>query len=114
MRVVLQRVTQAIVEVNGASVGEINSGLLLFVAVAKGDTQKDVDQLVDKICKLRIFSDGGPSFMEKNIIDVEGSILVVSQFTLYGNTQKGTRPDFTLSAPFAEAEGLYEYMMSEW
>ncbi len=111
MRVVLQRVSQAIVEVSGASVGEINSGLLLFVAVAKGDNEFDVDELVDKICKLKIFTDGGDSFMENNIIDMGGSLLVVSQFTLYGKTNKGTKPDFSLSAPFGEAEQLYEYFI---
>lgn len=111
MRVVLQRVSQAIVEVNGASVGEINSGLLLFVAIAKGDKESDADYLVNKICDLKIFSDGGQSFMEQNIIEAEGSILVVSQFTLYGETKKGTKPDFSKSAPFGEAENLYEYFI---
>jgi D-aminoacyl-tRNA deacylase len=111
MKVVLQRVQQASVEVSGKVVGQIAGGLLLFVGITHDDTEKDVDWLVEKILKLRLFSDGGGSFMEKNVVEAEGSVLLVSQFTLYGDCKKGTRPSFTEAAPPALAEELYEYMI---
>jgi len=114
MRIVLQRVLQASVDVDGKSIGQISNGLLLFVAIAKHDTEADADELVEKICKLRIFSAGGKSFMEQNIVQHQGSILIISQFTLYGTTKKGTRPDFALAASPVEANQLYEYLIRKF
>ncbi len=115
MKVVLQKVTQASVEVDDKIVGKIADGLVLLVGVTHDDIEKDVDWLVEKICKLKIFSENGSeSFMEKNIKDIGGSVLLVSQFTLLGNCRKGTKPSFTESAPPEHAEKLYEYMISKF
>jgi len=115
MRLVLQRVISANVKVSNEIVGEISRGLLLFLAVEKNDEEKDANFLVDKILKLRIFPSNkeASSFMEKNIQDVGGSVLVVPQFTLYGECMKGTRPSFTKSAPPEKAEKLYKYFVEK-
>lgn len=111
MRVVLQRVHHASVEVASEVVGQIPEGFLLYLGIEKGDTKKDADWLVEKIINLRLFpKDGGSdSFLEASLLDVEGSVLVVSQFTLYGSVKKGTRPSFSAAAAPHEAEQLYEY-----
>lgn len=112
MRIVLQKVKKAFVDVDNQTIGEIAEGVVLLLAIGKGDAERDADYLVDKVLKLRIFSDpGSKSFMEKNIIDYGGSALVVSQFTLYGDCTKGTRPSFTDSAPVDEAKRLYAYFV---
>lgn len=112
MKIVLQKVKNASVSINDSVIGKISHGLLLFVGIAHADTEKDVDWLVEKIIKLRIFSDAeSDSFMEKNIIDAGGDLLVVSQFTLYGDCKKGTKPSFTNAAPPEQANRLYEYMV---
>ena len=92
-------------------VGSINRGLLLFLGVRKGDTEEDVAYLVDKILKLRIFDDDDVHF-EKSALDCGAEILVVSQFTLYGRTRKGRRPDFNIAASPEDAESLYELSVS--
>ncbi|MCB9799060.1 D-tyrosyl-tRNA(Tyr) deacylase [Candidatus Nomurabacteria bacterium] len=110
MRIVLQKVKRSFVEVDTNIVGEIADGYLLLLAVHRDDSQADADKLIEKVLKLRLFSDpGSESFMEKSIMDVEGGILVVSQFTLYGDCKKGTRPSFSDSARPQEAKELYEY-----
>lgn len=112
MRVVLQRVTSARVDVDEKTIGEIADGFLLLLGVTQDDTQADADWMVDKVLKLRLFGDGGSqSFMEKSIVEHGGGILVVSQFTLYGNCRKGTRPSFTDAARPEHAESLYEYFV---
>ncbi len=112
MRCVLQKVTRAQVTVNQKTVGTIAHGFVLLLGVTHADTQKDAEYLVEKIVKLRLFSDpGSDTFMEKNITEVGGSILVVSQFTLYGDCTKGTRPSFTDAAKPDTAKPLYEYFV---
>ncbi|MDD2656437.1 MAG: D-aminoacyl-tRNA deacylase [Patescibacteria group bacterium] len=114
MRIVLQKVKNANVKINDKTVGQIAHGFLLLLAIKKGDTKAQADYLVDKICKLRLFSDAGSdSFMEKNILEVLGSVLVVSQFTLYGDCQKGTRPSFTESEEPVKAKEMYEYFVEK-
>jgi len=111
MRILLQRVSGARVEVAREIVGQIGKGLLLFVGVRSGDTRKDADYLADKIVNLRIFPDE-LGRMNRNIHDAGGGILVVSQFTLYGNCRKGRRPSFDEAAPPELARDLYEYLNS--
>lgn len=114
MKIVLQRVKKAHVDVDNKTIAEIAEGVVLLLAIGKGDTEQDADYLVDKVLKLRIFSDeGSKSFMEKNIVDHGGSILLVSQFTLYGDCAKGTRPSFTDAASPEEAKSLYNYFISK-
>ncbi len=112
MRCVLQRVTQANVTVNQKTVGEIAHGFVLLLGITHDDTSKDAEYLVEKILKLRLFADpGSNTFMEKNIVEVGGTVLVVSQFTLYGDCSKGTRPSFTEAAKPDVAKPLYEYFV---
>jgi D-tyrosyl-tRNA(Tyr) deacylase len=107
MRALLQRVTEASVVVEGAVVGEIGPGLLILLGVAKPDTIADATLLVDKTLNLRIFPDAGGK-MNRSLLDIQGSLLVVSQFTLYGDCRKGRRPSFDAAAPAEQARTLYE------
>ncbi len=107
MKAVIQRVTQASVEVDGQVVGRIGIGLLVLVGVAKGDEERDLVYLVEKLHTLRIFGDE-QGRMNRSLVDVGGALLVVSQFTLLGNTDKGRRPGFDLAAPPEAARTLYE------
>ena len=107
MRALLQRVTQASVVVEGAVVGEIGAGLLILLGVAKPDTNADAAFLVDKVLNLRIFPDAEGK-MNRSLLDTQGSLLVVSQFTLYGDCRKGRRPGFDAAAPAEQARALYE------
>lgn len=112
MRAVVQRVTQASVEVEGKTVGEISAGLLVLLGVAEGDSEQDAIYLADKISNLRIFNDADGK-MNRSLLDVGGSLLVVSQFTLLGDTRRGRRPSFIEAADPAEANRLYEYFAAE-
>ncbi len=107
MRIVLQRVAHARVEVEGRVVGEIQHGLLILLGIAQGDSPAEVEWGANKICELRIFSDDDGKF-NLNLEDVGGSVLVVSQFTLMGDAQKGRRPSFITAAPPEIAIPLYE------
>jgi len=107
MRAVLQRVRQAKVRVAGEVIGEIAVGWLVLLGVAPTDTQKQVDWLAEKVANLRAFNDADGK-MNLSVQDVQGSVLVVSQFTLYGDCLKGRRPGFTGAAQPAVAEPLYE------
>ena len=107
MRAVLQRVRRAKVTVSTEVAGEIAAGWLVLLGVAPADTRKDVDWLADKVANLRAFDDPDGK-MNLAVQDVRGSVLVVSQFTLYGDCLKGRRPGFTGAAPPAVAEPLYE------
>jgi len=107
MRALLQRVTRASVVVEGAVVGEIGAGLLILLGVAKPDTVADAGFLVDKILNLRVFQDAAGK-MNLSLVDTGGSLLVVSQFTLYGDCRKGRRPGFEAAAPAEQARALYE------
>ncbi|NLZ45134.1 MAG: D-tyrosyl-tRNA(Tyr) deacylase [Clostridiales bacterium] len=107
MKVVIQRVSNASVTVENEVVGEIGQGYLIFLGVGPNDTIKDCERLVDKISGLRIFSDDNDK-INLSIKDVQGEILVVSQFTLYADCRKGNRPSFTKAAKPDHAEKLYE------
>jgi len=107
MRAVIQRVKRAAVTVGGEAVGEIGAGWLVLLGVAPGDTHKQVEWLADKIANLRAFEDDAGK-MNRSVLDVNGAVLAVSQFTLYGDCRKGRRPSFTGAAPPAVAEPLYE------
>lgn len=110
MRVVIQRVKDARVEVNSQVTGAIGLGLLVLLGIAKTDTEKDADYLVEKVLHIRIFPDSDGK-MNRNVAEAGGSLLVVSQFTLYGDCRKGRRPSFDLAASPQEAAGLYEYFV---
>ncbi len=107
MRAIIQLVSQASVRVEGDIIGQIATGLLIFLGVAKTDHEDDVTYMVEKITTLRIFPDH-KQLMNKSLIDVRGEILVVSQFTLYGDCRKGRRPSFNQAAPPQLANKLYE------
>jgi D-tyrosyl-tRNA(Tyr) deacylase len=108
MRAVVQRVSRAKVTVSGTTVGEIGVGLLLLLAVGQDDTAADADYLADKIAGLRIFEDENGK-MNRSVVEVQGGILAVSQFTLYGDVRRGKRPSFDSAAPPERARELYEY-----
>ncbi|MCS7198292.1 MAG: D-aminoacyl-tRNA deacylase [Candidatus Bipolaricaulota bacterium] len=112
MRLVLQRVREASVEIDGKTVGRIGPGLLIFLGVGKGDSEHDTIFLADRVLGLRIFEDAAGK-MNLSVKDVQGEILVVSQFTLYGDTQKGRRPSFDAAAPPDQARVLYELFLQE-
>ena len=108
MRALLQRVTEAEVKVEGQQIGATGAGLLILICAMAGDTQAEADQLISKITKLRIFKDDAGK-MNKSILDVGGSALVVSQFTLAADTKRGNRPGFSNAASPDEGRALYEY-----
>lgn len=112
MKAVIQRVTSASVEVEGKIVGEIRSGLVVLLGVAKGDGESDGRYLVEKIRTLRIFSDEYGK-MNRSLVDVGGSVLLMSQFTLLGRTANGRRPSFDEAAPPDEAKRLYERIATD-
>lgn len=107
MRSVVQRVSSARVTVAGEIVGEIGAGLLVFLGIAPNDTEMDAQWLAEKICALRIFEDADDR-MNRSVIDMAGGVLVVSQFTLFASTRKGTRPSFNDAAKPEIAIPLYE------
>ena len=107
MRAVIQRVNNASVEVDGKTVGEIGKGLLVFLGDGDGDKDADLNYIADKTAGLRIFSDEDDK-MNLSVTDIDGEILVVSQFTLYGDCRKGRRPNFTSSMEPVTAEKMYE------
>jgi D-tyrosyl-tRNA(Tyr) deacylase len=110
MRVVLQRVKEARVEVDGRTTGAITHGLLVLLGVATYDTRADADYLADKITGLRIFSDEAGK-MNRSVLETGGALLVVSQFTLYADCRKGRRPGFDLAAAPDVARALYDYFV---
>ena len=112
MRVVLQRVKEARVTVEGRVAGQIQKGLVLLVGAKTGDTEEEVKYLVDKCLNLRIFEDHEQK-MNLSAMDVKAEVLVVSQFTLYGDTSKGRRPSFTGALEPQEAERLYEKFIDQ-
>jgi D-tyrosyl-tRNA(Tyr) deacylase len=106
MKAVVQRVSSARVEVDGETIGEIAKGLLVLLGVAKDDEEKDAGWMAEKVVGLRIFEDDEGK-MNRSLMEVEGSLLAVSQFTLLGDSRKGRRPSFIAAAPTETAEGLY-------
>ncbi|WP_266204279.1 D-aminoacyl-tRNA deacylase [Pontibacter kalidii] len=107
MRIVIQRVTQAAVEIEGSTKGKIGPGLLLLAGFTADDTEEDLKWMAGKVAALRIFSDAEGK-MNLSIKDVDGEALVISQFTLYASTKKGNRPSYTNAAPPAVSIPLYE------
>ena len=108
MKVILQTVKEAHVDILGKTVGSISNGYLLLVGFTDGDDQEIVNRMVDKIIKLRVFADENRN-INLSLADVKGNILSISQFTLYANTNKGRRPSFTEAMRPHEAEALYDY-----
>ena len=111
MKLVIQQVSEAEVKVNGAAVGTIRIGLLVLVGVGRDDTEQDADYLLDKLLGLRIFPDENGK-MNRNVSEAGGSLLLVSQFTLYGDCRRGRRPSFDGAAPPDRALALYEYFVA--
>lgn len=112
MKVLLQRVSGASVSIADEEVGRIGPGLVVFLGVANGDTQKDAQYLAQKVASLRIFSDAEGKF-NLSALDIGGELLLVSQFTLLADTRKGRRPSFIEAAPPAQAEELFEYFVEQ-
>lgn len=112
MKFVIQRVSEASVNVDGKTIGSINEGFLVFIGVVQGDTTQEADRLVDKMLKLRIFRDEAGK-TNCSLSDVGGELLLVSQFTLCADCRKGNRPSFVNAAPPDEAERLYNYIIDK-
>ena len=112
MKFVIQRVNHASVTVDGVITGQISKGLLVFIGVGQNDTKETADQFLKKMLGLRIFEDENGK-TNRSISDVNGELLLVSQFTLYANCRKGNRPSFTDAGSPQLAEELYEYLISE-
>jgi D-tyrosyl-tRNA(Tyr) deacylase len=112
MKVVLQRVSRARVEVGNQTIGQIADGLLVLLGIAHADTEQHADALVEKITKLRIFEDDEGA-MNDSILDTAGGLLVVSQFTLYADCKKGNRPSFGDASRPEHAEPLYNYFIQK-
>lgn len=111
MKAVIQRVTSASVKVDSQVVGQIGSGIMVLLGVEKGDAEAQADWLAEKIAGLRIFGDDQGK-MNLSVRDIDGALLVVSQFTLAGNCTKGKRPSFDTAAPSDEGKRLYEYFVA--
>lgn len=112
MKAILQRVTQARVEIGDETISQIGPGFLVLLGVAQNDSSKDTDYLVNKIINLRVFEDENGKF-NLSIKDIKGSLLIVSQFTLFADTKKGNRPGFTDAAPPDLAERLYNLFIDK-
>jgi len=112
MKLVLQRVVKASVLVHDITVGSIGPGILAFLGVGRMDTTDDADYLIDKLLHLRVFPDENYK-MNRNVCEAGGSLLIISQFTLYGDCRRGRRPSFDLAAPPEQAESLYNYFVGK-
>ncbi len=110
MRAVVQRVSRASVTVQGKIAGKIEHGLLVLIGIGRADTDVAANYLADKIVGLRIFEDGNGK-MNRTVLEAQGSVLAVSQFTLYGDVRQGRRPSFDAAAPPEKARALYDYFV---
>lgn len=113
MRIIIQRVIASQVAVEGQIIGKIGQGLTLLVGIQETDTETEIDWMVKKCLELRLFPDEDNKPWQKSIQDINGEILVVSQFTLYGDCRKGRRPSFSNSASPTKAEGLYNQFVEK-
>ncbi len=113
MRAVIQRVNNATLTVNGEKVSEIGEGFLVFVGYTNGDNEKIIDYVVDRIVGMRIFRDENGK-LNKTLKDINGEVMCVSNFTLYGNAATGRRPDFSKSAHFDVAKPMYDYTLGKF
>lgn len=111
MKAVIQRVRESSVEVDGQVVGEIGHGLLVFVGIGKDDAVKDMDWMIDKIINLRIFEKEGK--FDQSLLDIKGDLLLVSQFTLFGDCSKGRRPSFSNAMEVDKARDLFEVFVAK-
>ena len=112
MRIVIQRVGEAKVKIDGNTVGEIKKGLLVFLGIEHVDAEMDADYLIQKLIHLRIFGDDEGK-MNLSVSDISGNLLIVSQFTLFADTKKGNRPSFIRSARPEQAIPMYDYFLSQ-
>lgn len=112
MRIVIQRVLEAKVEVEGKIIGQIGKGFLVLLGIGQDDDKKIADRYIDKILKLRIFADENGK-TNLSLQDVQGEILLISQFTLYADCRKGNRPDFIKAADAKKAKDIYEYFLDQ-
>ena len=112
MRIVIQRVSEASVKIDGNTVGEIKKGLLVFLGIEHVDAEMDADYLIQKLIHLRIFGDDEGK-MNLSVSDISGALLIVSQFTLFADTKKGNRPSFIRSARPEQAIPMYDYFLSQ-
>lgn len=113
MKALIQRVASASVVVEGAAVGSISQGLLVFVGVEKNDTLMEANKMINKVLSYRVFADSEDK-MNLSVSDVFGGVLLISQFTLAADTKSGTRPGFSTAKPPVEAENLYDYMVGSF
>ncbi|MDD4319462.1 MAG: D-aminoacyl-tRNA deacylase [Candidatus Peribacteraceae bacterium] len=111
MRILLQRVREASVDVDGETVGRIGKGYLLLLCAMRGDTEEDAKRLAEKAAGLRLFDSPEGKINDRSLLDIGGDVLVVSQFTLAGDVRKGRRPDYTAAASPPEAEKLYTFFI---
>jgi D-tyrosyl-tRNA(Tyr) deacylase len=112
MRAVIQRVSRAKVRIDGHTKGEIGKGLLILLGIGKGDTNREANDLLEKVIHLRIFEDAEGK-MNLSLLDVSGDLMVISQFTLYADCRRGRRPSFTDAGSPEEAEALYDYFINQ-
>ena len=112
MKIIIQRVNFAKIFVNNEFKGKIQKGIVAYVGVANGDCEKDIDFCIDKLINLRIFDDADGK-LNLSVQDVKGSLLIVSNFTIYGNTKKGRRPDYLNSAPAEKAREIYNQFLEK-
>ena len=112
MKIIIQRINYAKIFVNDKFKGEINKGIVAYVGVSNKDSEKDIDFCIDKLLNLRIFNDENDK-MNLSVKDINGELLVVSNFTIYGNTKKGRRPSYTDSAAANEAQEIYNQFVQK-
>ncbi|MGI6113310.1 MAG: D-aminoacyl-tRNA deacylase [Mahellales bacterium] len=113
MRAVVQRVKRAEVKADGQTTGKIGHGLIVYLGISDQDTQRDIEYIVDKVINLRIFEDN-ENKLNLSTLDIDGEILLISQFTLYGDCRRGRRPSFTQAAPPDRAKTLYEQTIQQF
>jgi D-tyrosyl-tRNA(Tyr) deacylase len=112
MKALIQRVSHSKVEVNNKTIGEINQGLLVFIGIEKNDEKPQIDKIIKRLLSYRVFYDNDKK-MNLSVADINGGVLLVSQFTLAADTKSGTRPGFSTAKPPTEAKSLYNYFLEQ-